>query len=281
MLDIRQPSGKVAVVTGGASGIGKAIANRLIGLGMTVIVADIERPALERAAREIGAEAIAADVTSFDSVKALADEVIRRFGRVDLFCSNAGVGSLARIADMQLADWSWLLGVNLWGAIHGIKAFLPLLSANPDGAHLAVTASEAGFHATPGLGGYCVSKSAVVALCETLAQELEEDGSNVGVTILCPGPVRSRLGSSQRNRPSHSSGALTDSDLESTAEGRKLRWIDASVVSDALVHALEKGHLYAFTHPEMAVLVEKRIANIAEAFRQAAGRADAQGCSGA
>lgn len=266
-------AGKVAVVTGGASGIGRGIAGKLVARGMKVVIADIEQAALDRTAAEIGAIGIRTDVASFESVQALADEVRERFGAVHLVCNNAGVGSTARIADMVLSDWSWLLGVNLFGVIHGIRAFLPLLEANPDGGHLVNTASMAGFHITPGIGGYTVSKFAVVALSETLAAELEETGSKVRVTILCPGPVRSNLGSSQRNRPGGpGEGALVDTNLAESEEGAALQWLDPDTVGDILLRAIARGDLHAFTHPDWAPLVLERQASIARAFEAAAYR---------
>jgi NAD(P)-dependent dehydrogenase (short-subunit alcohol dehydrogenase family) len=272
MPGMEQLAGRVAVVTGGASGIGKAIARRLIAERMTVVIADIERLALQRAAAETGAIGICTDVASFESVQALADEVKRRFGGLHLLCNNAGVASTARLADMSLSDWTWLLGVNLWGVINGVKAFLPLLKANPDGGYLVNTASVSGFHVTPDLGGYTVSKFAVVALSETLALELKVDGSNVGITVLCPGPVSTGLGSSQRNRPSAlAGGAFVDRDLEALEEGSGMRWISADVVADVLLRAIRRGELYAFTHPEWAPIVRARHAKIAEAFARAAG----------
>jgi NAD(P)-dependent dehydrogenase (short-subunit alcohol dehydrogenase family) len=258
MPGMQQFSGKVAVVTGGASGIGKAIAQQLVLQGMHVVIADVEEQALERSAREIGAVGIRTDVSSFESVQALADSVRNRFGAVHLLCNNAGVASTARVADMALSDWEWLLGVNLWGAIHGIKAFLPLLKANVDGGYLVNTASVAGFHVTPELGGYSVSKFAVVALSETLALELAADGSNVGVTVFCPGPVSTRLGSSQRNRPRGAAeSAFVDRDLEQ--EGNQgIRWMDPETAAEILMRAIRRGDLHAFTHPEWAPVLRAR-----------------------
>jgi NAD(P)-dependent dehydrogenase (short-subunit alcohol dehydrogenase family) len=271
MPGMEQFAGRIAVVTGGASGIGKAIARRLITEHMTVVIADIERVALQKAAAETGAIGICTDVASFESVQALAHEVKRRFGAVHLLCNNAGVASTARLADMSLSDWTWLLGVNLWGVIHGVKAFLPLLKANPDGGYLVNTASVSGFHVTPDLGGYTVSKFAVVALSETLALELEADGSNVGITVLCPGPVSTSLGSSQRNRPGAlAGGAFVDRDLEALDKGGGMRWIGGDAVADVLLRAIRRGDLYAFTHPEWAPIVRARQAKIAEAFARAA-----------
>lgn len=265
--------GKIAVVTGGASGIGKAIAALLIAKGAQVVIADIEAAALDGAAREIGAVAIRVDASSAESVQSLADDVMRRFGRVDLFCSNAGVASTGRIEDMTLTDWQWLFGVNFFGTIHGIAAFLPLLRSNPEGGQIVITASEAALHATSMIGGYSVSKSAVLALAEALRCELENESANVGVTALCPGPVRSNLGASQRNRPAslHGSG-LVDNDLEASDEGGKLRWIDADGVAEMLLGAMDRGEFYVFTHPEMAEPVLERHRRIEEAFLLAEGR---------
>ena len=271
MTGIPYLAGKVAVVTGGASGIGKGIATRLVAEGMKVVIADIEQAALDRTAAEIGAVGIRTDVASFESVRALAEEVQRRYGGLHLLCNNAGVAAVARLADMAPSDWAWLLGVNLWGVIHGIKAFLPMLSANADGGHLVNTASMAGLHVESGLGGYSVSKFAVVALSETLALELAEEGSKVGVTILCPGPVSTSLGSSQRNRPAPAGGsALVDCDLQAMEDGAGLRWVDSSYAGVVTVRAVKRGDLYAFTHPEMASIVRNRHRSIENAFRNAA-----------
>jgi NAD(P)-dependent dehydrogenase (short-subunit alcohol dehydrogenase family) len=258
MPGMQHLAGKIAVVTGGASGIGRSIARQLIAQGMQVIIADIEQAPLDRTAAELGALGLRTDVSSFDSVQALADEVKRRFGACHLFCNNAGVASTANLADMALSDWTWLLGVNLWGTIHGVKAFLPLLQANADGGHLVNTASVAGLHVTAGLGAYTVSKFAVLALSETLASELQAKHSRVGVTVLCPGPVSTNLGSSQRNRLALGTGAFVDRDLEAAEEGGGVRWISPDTVADILLQAIQRGDLYAFTHPEWAGIVRDR-----------------------
>lgn len=270
MSGLQQLQGKVAVVTGGASGIGRAIAARLVDQGMKVVIADIEEAALDKTAAEIGALGIRTDVSSLESVQSLADEVVRQYGGVDLFCNNAGVASTAKIEDMSLSDWDWIIGVNVFGLIHGMKAFLPLLRANPDGGYLTVTASMSSFHVTPEVGGYAVSKFAVVALAETLALELEADEENIGVTILCPGPVSSNLGASQRNRSAEiTGGGMVDNDLEQSDRGQALRWITPESVADTLLQAIKRGDLYAFTHPEWEPMVQKRYQKIAEAFEAA------------
>ena len=199
--------GKIAVVTGGASGIGKGIATQLIAEGMRVIIADIGRGALEKTAAELGATAIGADVSDAGSVAALAERAVAEFGTVHVVCNNAGVGPMAPVADLTMADWDWIVGVNLYGVIHGVQTFLPILKNNPDGGHIANTASMAGLVAPPRMAAYCVTKFGVVALTEVLATELAADGSKVGVSVLCPGTVRTNIHASSRNRPQHLPGA--------------------------------------------------------------------------
>ena len=176
--------GKVAVVTGGASGIGKGIAEALKNQGVELVIADIEDGALQRTAKELGATGIQTDVSSAESVGALATEVVERFGTAHVLVNNAGIGPMGRIADLTLDDWKWMIGVNLWGVIHGIHAFLPILKSNEEGGHVVNTSSMAGLVGMPGLGSYTLTKYGVLGLTEVLAKELEEDGSKVGATVL-------------------------------------------------------------------------------------------------
>lgn len=268
MAAFTQFRGRTAVVTGGASGLGKGIARALIAEGMRVVLADIESGPLERTAAELGATGVITDVSDAASVQALAEEVRRRFGAVHLVCNNAGVGSFGRLADLSLEDWRWMLGVNLWGVIHGVHTFLPLLRANPDGGHIVNTASVGGFVTMPGLGAYAVTKHAVVALSETLAQELAETHSPIGVTVLCPGPTRTNIKSSSRNRPRGlERRGLEDVDLEVTDFGAAARWIGPEEVGGIVVGALRRGALYAFTHPEQMDTAAERFENILRAAR--------------
>ena len=262
-------AGKTAVVTGGASGIGRGIAEALKAEGMQVVIADVEQGALERAAAEIGAAGIVADVSSLEAVQALAEETVRRFGAVHVVCNNAGIGSGARIADMTPADWDWILSVNLRGVIHGVQAFLPLLSANPDGGHIVNTASMSGLRVRPGSGAYAVTKFGIVALTEALAMELAAEGSKVGASVLCPGMVRTNIGSSTRNRPGGAAGALADLHLEATELGARMRWMDPLDVGRVVVRAIRRGELYAITHPEQVGEVEIRHRAIEAAFEAA------------
>jgi NAD(P)-dependent dehydrogenase (short-subunit alcohol dehydrogenase family) len=263
-------AGKVAVVTGGASGIGKGIAQALVAEGMRVVIADIEPGALDAAAAEIGAVGVRCDVASMQSVQALADTVRERFGTVHVVCNNAGVGSGAKVADMTTADWDWILAVNLKGVVHGVQSFLPILRANPDGGHMVNTASMSGLRVRPGAGGYAVTKFGIVALSETLALELEMEGSKVGVTVLCPGMVHTNIKSSLRNRPSGlPKGAFTDHDIAQTELGARMRWLESIDVGRIVVRAIRNGDLYAITHPEQVTEIEERHRRMEAAFRVA------------
>ncbi len=170
---------------------------------------------------------------------------------------------------MQISDWRWILGVNLWGVIHGVTAFLPRLLANPAGGHIVNTASMSGLATLPTLGGYGVTKYGVMALSEALAQELEMDGAKVGVSVLCPGPVRSNIKASSRNRPAGLEGGLADVDLEQDTIHSQMRWLDPEEAGEVVVRAVKRGDFYALTHPEMGDRVEARFQAIAEAFRVA------------
>jgi NAD(P)-dependent dehydrogenase (short-subunit alcohol dehydrogenase family) len=267
-------AGRVAVVTGGGSGIGRALAQRLGAEGMRIVIADVEAEPLARAAAELGAVALPVDVADRTSVEALAAAVTDRFGAVHVLCNNAGVASTAAIADTTADDWRWILGVNLWGVINGVAAFLPVLERNPDGGHIVNTASVAAFSVTPLHGAYCATKHAVIAFTETLALELEQSGSQVGVTALCPGPVSTNLGASSRNRPPQlSDRGLVDADLESDPErGGSVRWIAPEDVAAIVPAAIRNGDLYAITHAEHAAELSARYERIRAAFERAPGR---------
>jgi NAD(P)-dependent dehydrogenase (short-subunit alcohol dehydrogenase family) len=198
--------GKTAVVTGGASGMGRAFADRFARAGMRVVVADIEQGALDAAVDEIratGAEAIGVrtDVSSEAEMRALAARAISEYGQVNVVCLNAGVaGGNGPIETLTEADWKWTLGVNVWGIIHGISAFLPHIKEHGDG-HIVITASIAGLTSFPGAAPYNTSKHAAIAIAETMFSELRDSGSSVGVSCLCPGIVHTRIIESERNRP--------------------------------------------------------------------------------
>ena len=270
MSGLADLAGKVAVVTGGASGIGKGIAGALVAEGMEVVIADVDDGPLATTAEELGAVGIRTDVGDAASVERLAAETLERFGAVHVVCNNAGIGPRGRIADLTLDDWRWIVDVNLWGVIHGVTTFLPLLERNADGGHIVNTASMAGLSPVPGIGSYCVTKYGVVALTETLAIELEQAGSKVGVTVLCPGPVRTNIKASSRNRPAGlGPGALEDFDLEQVPERQADRWLDPPEVGAIVVDAIKRGELYGITHPELFERVEQRHERLAAAVERA------------
>ena len=197
---------KVAVVTGAASGIGRALAGKCAALGMKVVLADVEESALWQAEYELqvsGAQVLAVrtDVSQADEVEALAKITFETYGAVHLLFNNAGVGAGTTVWESSLADWQWVLGVNLWGVIHGVHFFVPRMLAQDSEGHIVNTASSAGLVSSSGLGIYKVSKHGVVTLSETLALELAAHGSKLKASVLCPEFVNTRIFDAERNRP--------------------------------------------------------------------------------
>ncbi len=248
---------RVAVITGAGSGIGRALALACAGRGCKVVLADVEAQPLADAeaavkAFDIETLAVKTDVGNAESMAALADATIARFGAIHILCNNAGVGGGGLIKNQQLVDWKWVIDVNLWGVIHGLQYFLPhLLKA--DEAHVVSTASVAGLYSLPGLGPYNATKYGVVAIMETLYFEMAEDASsNVDVSVLCPGLVNTNIASAQRNRPEHLRRVRAPSsrDKDRPAAG------DASKRNAAIAAALEAGKDPA----EVAELVLEAIA---------------------
>jgi NAD(P)-dependent dehydrogenase (short-subunit alcohol dehydrogenase family) len=223
---VKLEAGQVAVVTGSASGLGLALAQECATRRMRLVLADVEADALAAAVATIeatGAEAIGVrtDVRFSAEVDALAAATLDRFGRVDLVVNNAGVSQMpGRMWEFEENDWEWAIAVNLWGVIHGIRAFVPRLVAQGTG-HLVNTASMAGVSVGPGLGPYVASKHAVVALTEALAAELALAAPGVGVTVVCPGQVTTNIFNAERNRPAELSVTpheMTEADLAGMVE---------------------------------------------------------------
>ena len=271
--------GKVAVVTGAGSGMGRAMALRFGVEGASVVLADVQPDALAESAamvRDTGAEALGVevDVSSAESVASLAEATLERFGAVHVLCNNAGVGGGGTIADQQLVDWRWVLGVNLWGVVHGIHAFLPLLEAHGEDAHVVNTASIAGLVAGRGLGPYNASKFAVVAISETLQRELQAKGSRVGVTVLCPGNVRTNIAVSQRNRPEHlrrarPGDAAARPRLDARQSNARIAQeveagMDPAEVADMVVDAIRHRRFWLVTHPEYLPAIARRTEELVE-----------------
>jgi NAD(P)-dependent dehydrogenase (short-subunit alcohol dehydrogenase family) len=259
---------RVAVVTGGASGIGRALAEAFAARSMKVAIADVEGPALETAERELrerGADVMSVrlDVRDRGAVARLADDVYGHFGAAHILCNNAGVGHGGFMREVTLDDWEWVLDVNLKGVIHGIHAFLPRMLAASEPCHIVNTASVAGLVCAPGMGAYNASKYAVVAISETLA--LECAGTNVGVSVLCPGWVNTRIDESERNAPPGMNLTRTSPTVDMFKEevSKLLRTgLPPAQIAERTIAAIENGSLYVLTHPEMMAMIEERFRQI-------------------
>jgi NAD(P)-dependent dehydrogenase (short-subunit alcohol dehydrogenase family) len=270
---VEELAGRVAVITGGASGIGLAMAQRFAGEGMKLVLADIERPVLQRVGEELsrtGADVLTVptDVSLEAEVTALAETALEHFGDVHLVCNNAGVGSRGLpIAELPLADFAWVVAVNLFGVIHGLRAFLPHLRAN-DVGHIVNTASTSGLYHLPRMGPYNASKAAVVALSETLRFELAAEGSRVGVSVLCPSWVRTNISTADRNRPERFAYALDTDQMAQVAtykaRRREQRAVaaDPSDVADHVCEAVRTNRFYVLTHPASLDVFEARARRI-------------------
>jgi NAD(P)-dependent dehydrogenase (short-subunit alcohol dehydrogenase family) len=258
--------GRVAVVTGAASGIGLALAERFAAEGMRVVMADVEEPALSEAAAKLtslGATVlpVRTDVANADQVDALRAAAVRAFGAVHVLCNNAGVGGPHDpLWLISPGDWAWVLGVNLGGVINGIRTFMPVL-LEQDAAHILNTSSVFGVFAGA-LGPYGVSKHAIAALSETLYFQLRQQGARVGVSVLCPGAVRTRFGSSARNRPDSygSPTASPDSVRESTEQFDRLSaaGVDPADVAALVVEGIRAGRFYILTSQNRNDAIERR-----------------------
>ena len=265
--------GKVAVVTGAASGIGNAVATRLAEEGMRVVLADIEEGPLADAEKKLADDgatvlAVPTDVTKGDQVDALAAKTFEAFGTVHVVHNNAGVATGGPMWTLTEADWQWVLGVNLWGVIHGVRAFVPRLVEQGEG-HVVNTASIAGLTSAPLMGPYNVSKHGVVTLSETLAAELALHGSAVKVSVLCPGWVNTRIHEADRNRPAELARPA-DADTSMMDMGRQLlegvlkSGLQPSEVAGQVLDAIREERFYILTHPEMTPMIQHRMEDITE-----------------
>jgi NAD(P)-dependent dehydrogenase (short-subunit alcohol dehydrogenase family) len=256
---MRELQGRVAVITGGASGIGRALAHRFVADGMRVVLADVEAEPLAATMAELeagGADVVGvqADVAVAADVEAVRDRALASFGAVHVVCNNAGVGG-GGIVDAPLAVWEWTIGVNLMGVVHGVHTFLPLLLEQDEG-HIVNTASLAGLGGVAGLGIYCTTKFAVVGLSESLHHDLAARGSNVRVSVLCPGFVRTRIGESNRNAPPSVAAWTETPDAQATAEFAKAltdAGIAPEVVADAVRDAIVDDSFFIVPHEHAAV----------------------------
>lgn len=272
---MRELVGKTAFVTGGAGGIGLALGRAFAQAGMKVMLADIEADALQAAVtslREISPDVsgIICDVADAESVERAAQAAFDAFGKVHVVCNNAGVAAGGGIDHISLDSWRWVIDVNLMGVLHGIKSFLPHIRAHGEGGHIVNTASMAGMLAGLGFSAYGASKFAVVSMSEGLSLQLKPHG--IGVSVLCPNYVRTRIGESGRNRPARY-GPTKPLDPASPAAAlvaELARNIDAGIEPDAVaarvLAAIRHDELYIFTHPGMRAEVEPRFAAILAAM---------------
>jgi NAD(P)-dependent dehydrogenase (short-subunit alcohol dehydrogenase family) len=266
-------TGKVAVITGGASGIGLATAKELAARGSHLVLVDREigaLPAAAEAVRAAGAvrvETRACDVADFAAMCALADEVVRAMGAVHVLFNNAGVAVGGAIAEMSHDDWRWVIDVDLWGPIHGVEAFLPHMRRGRAGGHVLFTASFAGLVPNTGLGPYCVAKYGVVALAEVLHRELRDE--DIGVSVLCPMRVATNIGRSERNRDAAYGGAAMSPavpDQDDANPDLAGRVLDVNAVARQVVDAIGTKRLYILPHAESREFIRRRFERIDRAF---------------
>ncbi len=267
---MKEFKGRTAVVTGAASGIGRGLADRFAAEGMNVVIADVEQGALDAAEREMTAAgatvlAVRTDVSKAAEVQALADKTIERFGGVHIVCNNAGVGGGGLVASWEapMTDWEWVLGVNLWGVVHGVRAFVPLMLKGGNEGHIVNTASVAGLIAGAGGPQYTMSKFGVVGYSESLFHELAAAGGKVKVSVLCPALTNTKIIESGRNHPT----GPRPEPAEGSQEKVMLDFIKgifaggmapsetASIVLDGIINE----RFYILTHPEHNPQIEARV----------------------
>jgi NAD(P)-dependent dehydrogenase (short-subunit alcohol dehydrogenase family) len=266
-------AGRTAVVTGAAGGIGLALAERFAREGMNVVLSDVDRGRLNRAAKRVAAAtaggsvlAVAGDVSRWDDVARLAEESLDVFGHVHVLCNNAGVQLNGAAWEFELREWEWQLGVNLWGVIHGIKAFVPAMLEHGESGRVVNTASVGGLVAFPGMAIYAASKFGVVGLSESLAHDLRDRDARIGVSVLCPGPVMSEL---------RENSAVLQPDGDDGREIPLVTHVDrmpAAEVAGMVVDAIRQDRFWVLTHPEYATLVSEHAASIADVGDPVRGR---------
>lgn len=265
--------GRVAVVTGGASGLGKAMAQRFGREGMKLVLADVQQDPLDRTVAEFAAAGVDAigvrcDVSKASDVDALRDAALARFGAVHVLCNNAGVAPGGLAWESTIHDWEWCLGVNVYGVIHGLRSFVPTMLAQDDEGHIVNTASVAGLISPAGMGIYCVSKHAVVTLTECLHHDLAAKTDKVKASVLCPAYVPTGIADSERNRPAGLQNAPRDRDADELAREQQLRKavssgrISAEQVGDIVFEAIRDERFYVLPHQKIKGAIETRMQDI-------------------
>jgi NAD(P)-dependent dehydrogenase (short-subunit alcohol dehydrogenase family) len=269
---MKELKGKVAAVTGAASGLGRAMALAFASEGMHLALSDIDEAGLSRTRDEVAALGVRSfsmrvDVSNAADVNTFAQKCEKELRGIHVVCNNAGVALSGAVWENDEAEWQWILGVNLWGVVHGVRAFAPRLIAQDEG-HIVNTASVAGLICAPGMGAYCVSKHAVVALSESLHHDLAERGSRVGVSVLCPAYVPTGIADSERNRPSGIS--VSGKSRERLAKEAALKKavaagkLSADDVARAVVAAVKQNRFYVLTHPAIKGAVRARVEDVLE-----------------
>lgn len=267
---MRDLTGKTAFITGGASGLGLAMAHAFGEAGMNVMLADIEEAPLAAAVkdleeRQIRASGVLCDVAIRNAVEAAAAKTIETFGKVHVVCNNAGVGAGGPIDQVRHSDWDWILAVNLMGVVYGMETFLPLIRSHGEGGTFVNTASMAGMISPPGMEPYSATKFAVVAMSEGWAGQLAPE--NINVAVLCPGFVKTKINQSGRTRQAQFGGPV---DSPVAAASLVDSGIDPERVGRRVLEAVQAGERYIFTHPDMRPFVEARFAGLMAAFDAAA-----------
>jgi len=266
---MEQLRNRVAVITGGASGIGFATAEALAREGVRIVLADIEPSALAAAVEKIRAlgvraDGVACDVSDRKAVDALAEAAFEKMGAVHIVFLNAGVAVSGPVVSMTHDDWRWVIDVDLWGVIHGVESFAHRLVEQGEGGHIAATASFAGMVPNIGLGPYCVAKYGVVALMEVLHRELREHG--IGASVLCPMRVKTNIDASGRNRQVDYGGPETQNYSEVDESQLAGRQLDVAQVGQLVVDGIKRNRLYLFPHAESREFIQRRFKRIDQAF---------------
>jgi NAD(P)-dependent dehydrogenase (short-subunit alcohol dehydrogenase family) len=264
---VQSLAGRVAVVTGGASGIGRALAERFAREPMKVVVADLDERGLDEVVTTIrgkGGDALAVrtDVSELAQVQALADRAFSAYGAVHVLCNNAGIALWGGLDSATHRDWQWAINVNLWGVIHGVEAFVPRMIAQGAPAHIVNTASMAGLVATRGLGVYNTTKYAVVGLSETLVKDLKPYG--IGVSVLCPMGVATQIRQSDRVRPTALRNEATTRAEPVELMGRTLA---PETVAEMVINAVRDDRLYIITHDEGLEPLRRRFQRLEQDLR--------------
>jgi NAD(P)-dependent dehydrogenase (short-subunit alcohol dehydrogenase family) len=260
---------KVAFITGGASGIGLGMARVFAREGMKVVIADIRRDHLDNAMASFNdrdtVHAMELDVSDREAMSRAAGETERLFGKVHVLVNNAGIGLGGPLKLATYDDWDWVMNVNLWGVINGVQTFLPRILAHGEGGHLVTTSSMSGFLPTPGAGLYITTKFAVVGLSEALRSELAAD--NIGVSVLCPGPVQTNIAESNLTRPANlSNSGYVETDKMRQTHSVSSVYMDPMEVGDKVLKGILRNDLFIFTHPEFRDGVKSRFDAVMASF---------------